>query len=248
MRLLAGVTVKHPRCNSSASNQSACKPGRTPRRTPPGPHRIGSFGHPDSMESGQERDRTILGRHEILSPFATGSSIDRLPRIRGTSNPPQTQRYARTKRRPADAQLLAGAQREAMAWLDALIAAKGVKRSAKNHAADVAFRPQPWPLERDLQRRRIGRIADQRVAQHQRATIRRAADGDAEAARARPAEIDDARVEARFQNDQAHANARIEMPRRSNAARRPRTKSRALGLSPWTHRVWIPCSAIRRWP
>src|ERR1700722_15685215 len=80
---------------------------------------------------------------------------------------------------PADAQLLAGAQREAMADFDALIVAKGVKRSAKDYTAHVGFRSQPWPLEREFQRRRIGGIADQRVAQHQRAAVRCAADGNA---------------------------------------------------------------------
>ena len=140
-----------------------------------------------------------------------------------------------------------GAHREAAADLDRIAVATRVKRRPEEHAADVRIGAQRGPFKAISSAAASGGLP---ISEFPKMSERRSAappTGTPRLRDARPAQVDDARFDARFQNDQAHANARIEMPRRVNASKRPRTKSSACGLSPCTHNVCTPRSRISHW-
>src|SRR5262245_5844039 len=121
-----------------------------------------------------------------------------------------------------------------------------LKWRAKDDAGHFRVGTQDRSFEGDFQGRCFRRVADQRVAEHPRRAIGRAADGDAQAARARPAAIDHSSRPPGIDDKQAHANAFNTMPRRTKASRSAWTNATAWGLSPWTHKLRMPCSWINR--
>src|SRR5438105_15033944 len=132
--------------------------------------------------------------------------------------------------RGTDAEHFARLKREGLAGLQGLPAALEGKWRTVHNTGQVGLRLERGTCEGDLQRRRRGRIADEGIADGQGGAVGGPADRYAQAARVRPAAIDDQSAQARVEDGQGHANARMAIPFRVKASRSARTNATAAGL------------------
>src|SRR5439155_19667144 len=144
--------------------------------------------------------------------------------------------------RGTDAEHFARLEREGLASLQGLPVALQGKRRTVNDTGQLILRLERGACEGDLQRRGRSRIADQGIADGQGGAAGGPADRYTQAARVRPATIDDESAQARLEDSQGHANARMAIPFRVKASRSARTNATAAGLSPCTQMVWTPRS------
>src|SRR5689334_10776308 len=102
-----------------------------------------------------------------------------------------------------------------------------MKWSAKHDAPDDYIRLQGGTAQAEFECSGVGGVADEGVTESERRAVGGAADGHAETAAMRPAEIHHQCLQARIENTQGHANDLMTNPRCVKAARKARTKSSA---------------------